>query len=108
MRGFWGRYELCDHAQGDEECDGGAVHFALLEVEYDHVPTQPAAVNIVRPDIGMVEAIDVRSTAEEARRRLADNLRFLTVDLEKQMREAEYAAKRVAEGPVEPTRLDSR
>lgn len=106
MRGFWGRYELCDHEDDDEACDGGVVHFALLEVEYEHVPSQPAAVRILRPDIGSVDAIDVRSNADEARRRLADNLRFLTVDLEKQMREAEYAAKRVAEGPLDPIRLD--
>ncbi len=108
MRGYWGRYELCEHEHGDEDCDNGAVHFSLLEVEYEHVPAQPAVVRIVRPDIGTVEAIDVRSNADDARKRLADNLRFLSVDLEKQMREAEYAAKRVSEGPVEPQRLDGK
>jgi hypothetical protein len=105
MRGFWGRYELCDHEQQEAECDGKEVHFALLEVEYEHVPQQPAIVKIVNPDVGEVDAIDVRSSAEDARRRLADNLRYLAVDLEKQMREAEYASRRVLEGPLEPTRL---
>lgn len=105
MRGYWGRYELCEHDRDDEECDGNTVHFSLLEVEYEHIPQEPATVRIVNPDIGPVDAIDVRSSAEDARRRLADNLRFLAVDLEKQMREAEYASRRVIEGPLEAVRL---
>jgi hypothetical protein len=105
MRGYWGRYELCEHDNDDSECDGNAVHFALLEVEFEHMPQEPATVQITSPDIGPVDAIDVRSSAEDARRRLADNLRFLAVDLEKQMREAEYASRRVLEGPLEAVRL---
>jgi hypothetical protein len=106
MRGFWGRYELCEHDSGDEQCDGAAVHWALLEVEYEHVPSQPQMVRIVKPDIGLVEAIDVRATADEARRRLSDNLRYLAVELEKQMNEAQYASRRLLEGPVEAMRLN--
>jgi hypothetical protein len=62
MRGFWGRYELCDHNREEAECDGNMVHFALLEVEYEHVPATPAVVKITNPDVGEVDAIDVRST----------------------------------------------
>ena len=105
MRGFWGRYELCEHDRDDEECDGSTVHFSLLEVEYEHIPQEPGQLRIVNPEVGPVDAIDVRSSADDARRRLADNLRFLAVDLEKQMREAEYASRRVLEGPLEALRL---
>jgi hypothetical protein len=106
MRAFWGRYELCGHDREDPECDGKGVHWALLEVEVENVNGQPDSIRIVRPDVGVVDAIDVRPTLEEAKRRLSDNLRFLATDIEKQMREAEYGARRVLEGGVEPTRLD--
>lgn len=105
MRGYWGRYELCEHGADDQECDGSSLHFGLLEVEYEHMAQEPGQVRIVDPDIGPVDAIDVRPSAEDARRRLADNLRYLAVDLEKQMREVEYASRRVLEGPLEPARL---
>ncbi len=105
MRGYWGRYELCEHDADDQECDGASLHYALLEVEYEYIPHEPGQVRIVHPDIGPVDAIDVRSNIEDARRRLADNLRYLSVDLEKQTREVEYAARRVLEGPIEAVRL---
>ena len=105
MRGYWGRYEICDHEAGDNDCDGGTIHWALVEVDYENVAGQFGTVRIVRPDIGMVDAIDVRPTLEEARRRLSDNLRFLACDLEKQMREAEYASKRVLESTLEAAKL---
>jgi hypothetical protein len=108
MRAFWGRYELCNHERDDPECDGKGVHWALLEVEVENIPGQPDAVRIVKPNIGVVDAIDVRPTVEEAKRRLSDNLRFLAGDIEKQMREAEYGSRRVLEGGVEPTRLDAK
>ena len=105
MRGYWGRYELCEHDADDEECDGASLHFSLLEVEYEHIPQEPAQLLITSPDIGPVDAIDVRASSDDARRRLADNLRYLAVDLEKQMREVEYASRRVLEGPLDPVRL---
>jgi hypothetical protein len=104
MRAFFGRFELCNHDRNDPECDSKSVHWSLLEVECENVPGQPDSVRITRPNIGVVEAIDVRPTLEEAKRRLSDNLRFLATDLEKQMREAEYGARRVLEGGIEPTR----
>src|ERR1700679_747597 len=106
MRAFWGRYELCGHDREDPECDGKGVHWALLEVEVENVLGQPDSIRIVRPDVGVVDAIDVRPTLEEAKRRLSDNLRFLATDIEKQMREAEYGARRVLEPGVDAVRLD--
>jgi hypothetical protein len=108
MRAFWGRYELCSHERDDPECDGKGVHWALLEVDVENIPGQPDAVRIVKPNIGVVDAIDVRPTVEEAKRRLSDNLRFLASDIEKQMREAEYGARRVLEGGIEPVRLEPK
>ena len=61
---------------------------------------------IVRPDLGVVASIDVRPTVEEAKRRLSDNLRFLATDIEKDMREAEYGARRVLEPGVDALKLD--
>ena len=52
----------------------------------------------------MTLALDSRSRRLVAKRRLSDNLRFLATDLEKQMREAEYGARRVLEGGIEPVR----
>ena len=106
MRAFWGRYELCTHDRDDPDCDGKSVHWALLEVECENVQGQPDVVRITKPAIGVVDAIDVRPTLEEAKRGLSDNLRFLATDLEKQMREAEYGARRVLEGGIEPLRPD--
>ena len=83
MRAFWGRYELCSHERDNPECDGKGIHWALLEVEIENIPGQPDAVRIVKPNIGIVDAIDVRPTVEEAKRRLSDNLRFLASDIEK-------------------------
>jgi hypothetical protein len=77
----------------------------LLEVEVENIPGQPDAVRIVTPAIGAVDAIDVRPTLEEAKRRLSDNLRFLAGDIEKQMKEAEYGSRRVLEPGIEATRL---
>jgi hypothetical protein len=108
MRAFWGRYELCSHEREDPECDGKGVHWALFEVEVENIPGQPDTIRIVKPNIGVVDAIDVRPTVEEAKRRLSDNLRFLASDIEKQMREAEYGSRRVLEGGVEPVRLEPK
>ena len=47
----------------------------------------------------------MRPTVEEAKRRLSDNLRFLATDIEKDMREAEYGARRVLEAGVDAVRL---
>ncbi len=106
MRAFFGSYGLCEHEAGDPECDGKRLHWSLLEVEYENIPGQADSVRIVRPDLGVVASIDVRPTVEEAKRRLSENLRFLATDIEKDMREAEYGARRVLEPGVDALKLD--
>jgi len=106
MKAFFGSYGTCHHEPGDPECDGKGLHWSLLEVEYENIPGQADSVRIVRPDLGVVDSIDVRPTLEEAKRRLSDNLRFLATDIEKQMREAEYGARRVLEPGVDAVKLD--
>jgi len=107
MRAFFGSFGSCEHEAGDPECDGKRLHWSLLEVEYENIPGRADSVRIVRPDLGDVAAIDVRPTLEEAKRRLSDNLRFLATDIEKEMREAEYGARRVLEAGVDAVRLDA-
>jgi hypothetical protein len=106
MRAFFGQFGLCDHEPGDPACDGKRLHWSLVEVEYENIPGQADSVRLVRPDLGVVPSIDVRSTVEEAKRRLSDNLRFLATDIEKDMREAEYGARRVLEPGVDAVRLE--
>ncbi len=106
MRAFFGSYGLCEHEPGDPACDNKRLHWSLIEVEYENIPGQPDSLRIVRPDLGVVSSIDVRSTVEEAKRRLSDNLRFLATDIEKDMREAEYGARRVLEPGVDAVRLE--
>jgi hypothetical protein len=106
MRAFFGSYELCAHEPGDPECDKKRLHWSLIEVEYENIAGQADSVRIVRPELGVVASIDVRPTVEEAKRRLSDNLRFLATDLEKDMREAEYGARRVLEAGIDAVRLD--
>jgi len=106
MRAFFGSYGLCEHEPGDPECDSKRLHWSLLEVEYENIPGQPDSVRVVRPDLGIVASIDVRPTVDEAKRRLSDNLRFLATDIEKDMREAEYGARRVLEAGVDALRLE--
>jgi hypothetical protein len=106
MKAYFGSYGTCHHEPGDPECDGKGLHWSLLEVEYENISGQADSVRITRPDVGVVPSIDVRQTLDEAKRRLSDNLRFLANDIEKDLREAEYGARRVLEPGVDAVKLD--